>query len=98
MSHPNDDLDADESANLAVYIGLLCLTALTLAASLAGNGRIMAVALALIVASAKAGLIGFYYMDLRRERTFMVVLLAIGLLAVAVLLVGILPDLSFFPK
>ncbi|MEK7389067.1 MAG: cytochrome C oxidase subunit IV family protein [Elusimicrobiota bacterium] len=87
---------SDESLNLGVYLALLALTAATLAASLlTQGGRIMAVSLALIIASVKAGLIGFYYMGLRRERMMMFMILAIGVLAVSVLLVGILPDMTF---
>lgn len=87
---------SDDAVDLAVYVGLLGLTAATLAAGLlGGNGRVMAVSFALIIASAKASLIAFYYMGLRRERPLTYVILAIGVAAVAILLVGIYPDLTF---
>ncbi len=87
---------SDDGLNLGVYIALLCLTGATLGASLVNHGgRIMAVSLALIIASIKASLIGFYYMGLRRERAMMYVILGIGLVAVLILLVGILPDMTF---
>lgn len=89
-AHTDDELD------LGVYLSLLALTAATLAVShFTHGGRIMAVALALIIATMKAGLIGFYYMGLRRERAMMFVILGIGAVAVGILLVGILPDLTF---
>ena len=92
------DAAADEADALdtGVYLTLLALTVATLAASqLTHGGRIMAVSLALILASAKAALIGFYFMGLRRERTMTFVILGVGALAVLALLVGILPDLTF---
>ena len=86
----------DDALELGVYLALLALTAATLGASLFSHGgRIMAAALALIIASAKAGLIGFYYMGLRRERAMMFVILAIGAAAVLILFAGILPDMTF---
>lgn len=86
----------DEGLDLIVYLGLLVLTAATLgAAAVGGDGRIVTVSVALIIASAKAALIGFYFMDLRREKTMVYVILAVGLLAVGSLLAGILPDLTF---
>lgn len=91
-----NEAHGDDGLDLAVYVCLLALTAATLAANLLGEqGRLMAVAIALIVASMKAGLIGFYYMGLRRERAMTFVILGVGALAVAALLVGIFPDLTF---
>ena len=90
------DAHQDDSLDLGVYLTLLGLTAATLGASLfTHGGRLMAVSLALIIATAKASLIGFYYMGLRRERAMTFVILAVGALAVLVLLTGILPDLTF---
>lgn len=86
----------DDGLDFGVYAALLLLTAATLGASLLTHGgRIMAVSLALIIASVKASLIGFYYMGLRRERAMTFVILGVGAAAVLVLLVGILPDLTF---
>ena len=87
---------SDDGLDLGIYIALLCLTAATLAAShFTHGGRIMAVVLALVIASIKASLIGFYYMGLRRERAMMFIILGIGAVAVLILLVGILPDMTF---
>jgi len=86
----------DDGLDLGVYLTLLALTAATLAVShFSHGGRIMAVSLAIIIASFKASLIGFYFMGLRRERAMMFVILGIGAAAVLILLVGILPDMTF---
>ena len=86
----------DDALDFGVYVSLLFLTAATIGASLLTHGgRIMAVSLALIIASVKVSLIGFYYMGLRRERAMMFVILGIGAAAVLILLVGILPDMTF---
>lgn len=94
----NNNLDSqnDDGVNLAVYLSLLALTAATLTASrLNHGGRILVVSVALIIASMKASLIGFYFMGLRRERALTLAIIAVGLIAVAILLVGIIPDLTF---
>jgi caa(3)-type oxidase subunit IV len=96
MDHPLQETHEDDALNFSVYLTLLALTGMTLAATLVREGRILAVSIALIVASAKASLIGFYFMDLRRERALMWACVGVALLAVAILLVGILPDVSFF--
>lgn len=87
---------SDEGLDLAVYVCLLALTGATLAASLLNHGgRIMIVAVALIIASMKASFIGFYYMGLRRESKLPWVILGVGALAVLILFFGILPDMTF---
>jgi caa(3)-type oxidase subunit IV len=87
---------SDDGLDLGVYFALLALTAATLAVShFTHGGRIMAVALALVIATMKASLIGFYYMGLRRERAMTFVILGIGAVAVLILLIGILPDMTF---
>lgn len=94
--HYDNKAPSDEGLNLAIYIGLLALTGATLAASFfAHGGRIMAVSLALIIASMKASFIAFYYMGLRREKKMVWCILAVGAAAVLVLLVGLLPDMTF---
>ena len=96
MNHALEESRSDDGVNLAIYLGLLALTVATLAAGLFGHkGRLMSVSIALIIAALKGGLIGFYYMGLRRERALTYVILGIGLLAALILLVGIFPDLTF---
>ncbi len=94
----NDELEGrcDESLHFGVYLILLALTAATLTASLLHQGgRLMIVSVALIIASLKASLIGFYYMGLRRERALTFAILAAGLIAVIILMIGIVPDMTF---
>ena len=87
---------SDDGLDLGVYLALLALTVATLAVShFTHGGRIMAVALALVIATMKASLIGFYYMGLRRERAMTFVILGVGVAAVLILLIGILPDMTF---
>lgn len=87
---------ADDALDLGVYLSLLALTVATVGVThFTHGGRIMGVALALIIASVKASLIGLYFMGLRRERAMTLVILGVGALAVGILLVGILPDLTF---
>lgn len=86
----------DDALDLGVYLSLLALTAATLAAGhFTHGGRIMTVVLAMLIATGKAALIGFYFMGLRRERAMTFVILGVGVLAVLILLVGILPDMTF---
>jgi len=86
----------DDELDLGVYLSLLALTVATLGVShFTHGGRIMAVALALLIASAKASLIGFYFMGLRRERAMTLVILVIGAAAVLILLIGVIPDMTF---
>jgi caa(3)-type oxidase subunit IV len=87
---------SDEGLDFAVYLCLLGLTAATLAASLLNHGgRIMVVSVALVIATMKASFIGFYYMGLRRERALPWIILGVGAVAVAILFVGLLPDMTF---
>ena len=87
---------SDEGLNLGVYLALLALTGATLTASLLHHGgRIMVVSVALVIASVKATLIAFYYMGLRRERAMTFLIIAVGLIAVLILMIGILPDMTF---
>ncbi len=77
-----------------VYVGLLCLTVVTVGLAQLGVGRAAAVLLALVVASLKAGLIGWHFMELKKESGFVYTILGIGVLAVAILAIGILPDVG----
>lgn len=85
----------DDGVDLAVYLGLLFLTAATVGAAYIHLGRIFAVATAMVIAFSKAAMIGLYYMNLRRERPFMHLIVWTGIIAVLILLFGIIPDVSF---
>jgi caa(3)-type oxidase subunit IV len=94
----NKDIEShsDEGLNFAIYLVLLALTAATLAASFLNHGgRIMVVTVALAIAGMKASFIGFYYMGLRHEKKLPWIILAVGVVAVAILFVGLLPDMTF---
>lgn len=94
----NDKIEhhSDEGLDLAVYLCLLTLVAATIGASIFSRaGRIMAISIALTIAVVKASLIGFYYMGLRRERALAWIIVGLGLLAVFIMLIGTLPDLTF---
>lgn len=91
-----DAAHGDDALDLGVYLSLLALTGATLAAGhFTHGGRIMTISLAVLIATAKAALIGFYFMGLRRERAMTFVILGVGFLAVLILLVGIIPDMTF---
>ena len=96
MNQTCEKSHSDDDVNLAVYLGLLALTAATLlAGQFTSKGRLMAVSVALIIAALKGSLIGFYYMGLRRERALTYVILGVGLLTALILLIGIFPDMTF---
>lgn len=95
MDQPAGTIEPQDGLDLAVYLTLLGLTAATLAAGALGGGRLLAVSAAVIIASLKASLIAFYYMGLRRERALVWGILAAGLLGTLILLLGILPDMTF---
>ena len=42
----------------------------------------------------KAGLIGWHFMELKKESGFVYTILGVGVLAVAILAIGILPDVG----
>lgn len=78
-----------------VYIALLVLTVVTVGVSLLHVTRYAAVAIALAVASGKAALIGWYFMHLKSEKPLVWVTLLVGIAAVIILVIGVLPDLAW---
>lgn len=78
----------------AVFALLLILTAVTIVSARFGMEPLMGVVVAMGVASAKAGLIGIYFMRLRREPVVVWCLVVAGISAVATLAIGILPDMA----
>lgn len=89
----NSEIFEDRLA-LGVYLALLALTGVTVASSLAGVGPVLAVTFAVGVAAMKASLIGWYFMHLSHERALIYGVAALGVIAVIVLAVGILPDIA----
>lgn len=88
----------EHDVDLWVYLALAGLTGLTVASSFFPWARLVAVTLALAIASAKAVLIGFYYMHLREEGPLVYGIVLTGLTMVAILTFGILPDMAVAPQ
>ena len=84
--------------DLLAYFALIALTALTLLLGRFDLGRLLGVALALIVAAAKVGVIAFHFMNLRAARPVVLAAVGAGLFCAAALLFGIMPDLNLWPK
>ncbi|TPW20062.1 MAG: hypothetical protein FD126_2064 [Elusimicrobia bacterium] len=85
---------SEDRLTLGVYLALLVLTGITIASSLAGVGPVLAVTFAVGVAAMKASLIGWYFMHLSHERALIYGVAAVGVIAVVILAVGILPDIA----
>lgn len=79
---------------VVVFVALLCLTLVTVAVSYLHLARPAAIALALIIASVKASLVGAFFMHLISERRVIYAVLA--LTAAFFLLVLFLPSLTLF--
>ena len=90
--HSGDDL----ALYRVIYGVLVALTLVTVTASAlgGGNGRGFAITVALVIAAAKAALIGLYFMHLKDERPLVLGIVATGLVAIAILAIGILPDIA----
>lgn len=80
--------------SLPVYVTLMTLTFLSVASFTVGLGRLMAVVVALAIASVKATLIGLYYMRLKDESPLIFGIVFVAIAAVLILGFGLLPDLT----
>lgn len=78
----------------AVFVALLCLTAITVGVSYLKLNRPLAIALALVIASIKAGLVAAVFMHLISERK--VIYAVLILTALFFLLVLLLPSFTLF--
>lgn len=78
-----------------VFVALLILTAVTVGVSLLHLPRYAAVALAIVVATLKGSLIAWYFMNLKTERALVWVSMLVGITAVIILVIGVLPDLAW---
>ncbi len=78
-----------------VYVTLLILTGVTVAVSVWPLARYAAVALALGIASLKAGLIAWHFMHMKSERPLVWTVMLIGVAALVILVVGIFPDMAW---
>ena len=77
-----------------VFVALACLTAVTVGVSYLKLNRPLAIAVALVIASIKAGLVGAVFMHLISEKK--VIYAVLTLTAVFFLLVLLLPALTIF--
>ncbi|HEX9575693.1 MAG TPA: cytochrome C oxidase subunit IV family protein [Myxococcales bacterium] len=77
-----------------VFVALLCLTAVTVAVSYLHLKRPLAIAIALVIATVKAGLVAGVFMHLISERK--VIYAVLILTAAFFLLVLLLPSLTIF--
>lgn len=98
MTGPGADRPQRDGLYAQVYMGLVILTALTLGAFVVGSsyhlGRILAVSVALAIAFTKAALIAIYFMHLSGERPLIYGIVAVGIAAVSLLALGLLPDIG----
>lgn len=88
-------MEKDNDYYFSVYACLVVLTLLTLGSFYLRMGRIFAVTAALAIALVKSSLIALYFMHLRHEKPLIYGVVFIGMLAVAILAIGILPDVAF---
>lgn len=80
---------------ITVFVALMVLTIVTVGASYIKLYRPYAIAVALLIASVKAGLVASYFMHLISERRLIyMVLVLTGIFLVAVLLLPVLIDLE----
>ncbi len=77
-----------------VFVALLCLTAITVAVSYLHLNRPLAIAIALVIATVKAGLVAGVFMHLISEKK--VIYAVLVLTAAFFLLVLLLPSLTIF--
>ena len=79
---------------VVVFVTLLCLTLITVGVSYMHLARPAAIALALVIATAKAGLVAAFFMHLISEKK--VIYAVLILTAAFFLLVLLLPSLTIF--
>jgi cytochrome c oxidase subunit 4 len=87
-------MDQESDFYFPVYLSLVALTLLTLGSFYFQLGRIFAITIALTIATVKASLIGLYFMHLQHEKPLIYGIVAVGAVAVAILTIGILPDIA----
>src|SRR5947209_11393665 len=94
QEHSADDIHKHLGKYYAVFVALICLTAITVGVSYLRLNRPLAITVALIIATVKAGLVAAVFMHLISERKVIyAVLILTGLFF---LLVLIIPSLVVF--
>lgn len=89
-------MEKESKLYASVFGFLVVLTILTVAAYFVGQGggRVMAVTVALSIASVKALLIALYFMHVKDEHLLIQGIALVGIVAVVILAVGIFPDIG----
>jgi cytochrome c oxidase subunit 4 len=90
----HEDIKGHMGKYYVVFVALLCLTAVTVGVSYLKLERPMAITIALIIASVKAGLVASVFMHLIDEKKVIYAVLLITALFFALVL--LLPSLTFF--
>ena len=90
----HDDIRKHMGQYYAVFVALLCLTAITVGVSYLKLNRPLAITVALIIASIKAGLVAAVFMHLISEKKVIFAVLLITVLFFALVLT--LPSLTTF--
>lgn len=80
---------------LLVFVGLAILTGLTVLLSYAGLKHSTAVGLAILIASVKCFLIGTFFMHLKTEKIWIVLIIITALILVGFLLAPTMQDIGF---
>jgi len=75
MSSEAHNIQAEVKKYIAVFIGLLTLTAVTVLASGLKTGLMVGIVLALVIASVKASLVACHFMHLNSEKKIIYVIL-----------------------
>src|SRR3954466_7746465 len=92
--HDHEDVKGHMGKYYAVFVALLCLTAITVGVSYLKLNRPLAITVALIIASIKAGLVASVFMHLISEKKVILAVLLLTVLFFALVL--LLPSLTVF--
>jgi cytochrome c oxidase subunit 4 len=93
-ARPHEDVKEHMGRYYAVFVALICLTAVTVGVSYLKLNRPLAITVALIIASVKAALVAGVFMHLISEKKVIYAVLIIT--ALFFLLVLLLPSFTFY--
>lgn len=88
MSHSEAELKNQVKIYISVFVALMFLTMVTVAASYLDLSPLATIAVALLIASIKAGLVACYFMHLISERTIIYAVLGLTAFFFLVLLLS----------
>src|SRR3989442_5716202 len=94
MAEAHEDVSKHMGKYYAVFVALICLTAITVGVSYLKLNRPLAIAVALVIASVKAGMVAAVFMHLISEKK--VIYAVLILTAAFFLLVLLLPSFTVF--